>query len=81
MPSSYQDIIGLAKAIRNSQLEWTMVRVAFLKSLPASRHLNVGLYGHSKHSLTVSREDVAIFMLDQITNREFVNVAPGISMR
>ena len=81
MPSSYQDIIGLAKAVRNSQLEWTMVRVAFLKSRPASRHLNAGLYGHSKHSLTVTRENVARFMFEQIASREFINKAPGISSR
>lgn len=81
MPSSYQDIIGLANSIRNSQLEWTMVRVAFLSSRPASNRLNVGLYGHCKHSLTVSREDVAKFMLNQVSRREFVHQAPGISSR
>ena len=79
MPGAYRDIIGLAEAIRASPLDWTMVRVAFLKDRPASEHLNVGLYGRSKHSLTVSREDVAAFMFDQITSREFVRKAPGVS--
>ena len=79
MPSSYRDIIGLAKTIRASDLEWTMVRVGFLKSQPGSHRLNVGLYGRTKHSLSISREDVAKFMFDQISNREFVRCAPGIS--
>lgn len=62
MPRAYQDIIGLASSIRASGLDWTMVRVAFLSNRPAAQHLNVGLYGHTKHSMTVSREDVARFM-------------------
>ncbi|QOL13686.1 NAD(P)-dependent oxidoreductase [Dickeya dianthicola] len=81
MPRAFQDIIGFADAIRASGLDWTMVRVAFLKSSPASNHLNVGLYGRSTHSLTVSRQDVATFMFDQILSAEFVNKAPGISSR
>jgi hypothetical protein len=74
-------MIGLANTIRASQLDWTMVRAAVLKNRPASEHLNVGLYGHTKHSLTVSREDLVAFMFDQISNRDFIHKAPGISSR
>lgn len=81
MRSTYDDIIGLAKAIRGSNLDWTMVRAAVLKSDPASRRINIGLYGHMKHSWTVNREDLAIFMLDQISRADFVRHAPGISSR
>jgi len=79
MPTAYQDIVGLASAVRSSGLDWTMVRVAFLKSVPASGRLNVGLYGHTKHSLVISREDVARFMFDQISTPEYIGKAPGIS--
>ncbi|HKX44923.1 MAG TPA: NAD(P)H-binding protein [Burkholderiaceae bacterium] len=79
MPSAYRDIIGLAKVIRASELDWTMVRAALLKNRPAAGRLNVGLYGRSKHALTVSREELAAFMFDQIAGREFVRRAPGIS--
>ncbi len=79
MRSTYDDIVGLAQAIRNSNLDWTMVRAAVLKSDPASR-INIGLYGHTKHSWTVNREDLAIFMLDQISRDDFVRQAPGISL-
>jgi putative NADH-flavin reductase len=81
MPNAYQDMIGLANTIRASQLDWTMVRAAVLKNRPASEHLNVGLYGHTKHSLTVSREDLVAFMFDQRSNRDFIHKAPGISSR
>jgi putative NADH-flavin reductase len=81
MRSCYNDILGLARAIRASELEWTMVRVAFLKNHPATAHLNVGLYGVSRHSLTVNRENVAKFMFDQITDRRYIHQAPGISTK
>jgi len=81
VPSSYDDIIESAKVIRESNLDWTMVRAAFLKNRPASRNLNLGLYRHTKHSLTVSREDIAAFMFDQISSKDFVRQAPGISSR
>lgn len=79
MPSSYRDIIGMAKTVRASPLEWAMVRAALLKDLPASHRLNVGLYGHTGHSLKISRADVASFMLDQIKNRAFIRQSPEIS--
>ncbi|MBP2448106.1 putative NADH-flavin reductase [Rhizobium leguminosarum] len=81
MRSTNDDIQGVAQAVRASELEWTTVRVAFLKNRPESRNLNVGLYGHTRHSWTVSREDVATFMFDQISRGEFVHQAPGISSR
>jgi len=79
MPSAYRDIIGLASSIRASGLDWTMVRVGFLKDGPAAQRLNIGVYGHTKHSMTVLREDVAKFMFDQIQSRDFIRQAPGIS--
>lgn len=79
LPASYNDIIESVKVIRESNLDWTMVRAAILKNRPASKKLNLGLYGHNKHSLTISREDIAAFMFDQISSRDFVRQAPGIS--
>lgn len=81
LPTSYRDIIGLAATIRRSDLDWTMVRVGFLKNRPPSGSTNIGLYGKTKHSWTVSREEVATFMLDQISSREFIGKAPGISTK
>jgi len=84
MPNAYRDIVELANAIRASPLDWTMVRVAFLTDRPASGKLNIGLYGSTRHSMTVARADLAVFMFNQISSREVVNneyvgKAPGIS--
>jgi putative NADH-flavin reductase len=79
LPTSYADMVALADAIRESELDWTMARLAILTNGKASKKLNVGLYGHTRHSLTISREDVAGFMLDKIASRDIVRQAPGIS--
>lgn len=79
MPSVYADIIGTAATMRASKLNWTMVRVALLTDGPATKRLNVGLYGHAPHNFAISREDAAKFMLDRATKHDFVREAPGIS--
>ena len=63
MPYSYLDSIELAKIIRNSELMWTMVRLAILRNVSALRKLNVGLYGSLMYSIIISREDVAILCM------------------
>lgn len=79
MPSAYRDILALAQVVRASGVEWTMVRVGFLNDRPASKRLNVGLYGHTRHTLSVSRAEVAAFMFEQIARSDFVHKAPGLS--
>lgn len=77
----YKDIVTLAEVIRSSTLDWTMVRAGFLNNHPASGNLNVGAYGVTRHSLSLSREDLAKFMFDQINNDKFIKKAPGISSK
>lgn len=81
MPNAYKDIIELAKVIRHSDLQWTMARVAILKNTTPSQKLNIGYYGHTNHSMTISRSDVAIFMYDQLLNDTYLKQAPGISQQ
>lgn len=79
MPGIFQDIVGLARAIRVSELNWTMVRAGLLRNRPATDHLNVGLYGNTKHTLILSREDLAKFMFDQVQSPRYQRQAPGVS--
>jgi putative NADH-flavin reductase len=80
MPAAFKDIIGLASAVRASGLSWTLVRsVGVLNNRPASGQLNIGPCGRSKHSLKLSREDLARFMFDQIADHHYSEQAPGIS--
>lgn len=77
--TSYNDMVAYPNLIRGSKLDWTMVRLNLLKNRPATRKISIGLCGQVEHTLTVSREDVAIFMMDQIEDKSFINQAPAIS--
>lgn len=66
--------------IRQSQLEWTIVRAGAFTDGPLS-----GTYRHgfgkraSGLSLKISRADVADFMLKQLANQQYLHRAPGVS--
>lgn len=77
--SSCNDMITFPKVIRESGLDWTMVRLNILKDRKATNEIYIGLCGRTKHTLTLSREDAAIFMLDQVISREFIQQAPALS--
>lgn len=77
--TSYNEMVSFPKVIRESGLDWTMARLNLLKDRHATRELYIGLCGRSKHTLTLSREDVALFMLDQIESRQFIRQAPAVS--
>ena len=79
MANQYKDLVGLERVLRNSGLAWTTVRAAVLTDRPAKRRLNIGAYGRTKHSMTLSRADLAIFMFDQLESDALVHQAPGVS--
>ncbi|MDX8432756.1 MULTISPECIES: hypothetical protein [Mesorhizobium] len=72
--SSYEDIKATGELIAGSDLDWTLVRIPFLKDGPADGGLAVGSYG-----MKLSRGHLAKFRFDQVPSREFVRAAPGIA--
>ncbi|MFC5569053.1 hypothetical protein ACFPN1_03100 [Lysobacter yangpyeongensis] len=45
------------------------------------RGIELTVYGHTKHSPTLSRENLAKVMFDQIESPKYVKQAPGVSGR
>ncbi|UXT50147.1 SDR family oxidoreductase [Agrobacterium tumefaciens] len=77
--SSYDDIKATGELIAGSNLDWTLVRIPFLKDGPADGKLAVGSYGRTKLGMKLSRGNLAKFLVDQVSNNQFVRSAPGIS--
>jgi len=67
------------KIIRKSNLDWTIVRPGALNNRKAK-----GNYKHGKNignfiwTVSISRSDVANFILDQLTDKTYINDTPGI---
>jgi len=66
--------------VRKSSLDWIIARPAAFKDGPASGTYKHGFPSNNREiSLTISRADVADFMLKQLTNDHYLKQAAGIS--
>lgn len=78
-PNVYAEIVQISDAIRNPKLNWTLVRVPFLNENPLTKTLQVRYKGEMKGKTSLSRADLAWFMLEQVESIEYMNKAPFIS--
>jgi putative NADH-flavin reductase len=76
---AYDDIKSTGELIANSELDWTLVRIPFLKDDSANGRIDVGSYGRTKLGMKLSRGNLAKFLVDQVTDQTLVRAAPGIA--
>lgn len=76
---AYDDIKSTGELIADSELDWTLVRIPFLKDDSTNDQIKVGAYGKTKLGMTLSRSNLAKFLMDQVTDKTFVRAAPGIA--
>jgi putative NADH-flavin reductase len=74
----YEDKTRQEEAIKQSDLDWVIVRPARLTDEPAKGEYGVSL-GGSYTATKISRADVAAFMLAQLTDDTYVRKMPVIS--
>ncbi|WP_328463912.1 NAD(P)-dependent oxidoreductase [Streptomyces sp. NBC_00448] len=78
-PRPWAEVRSAAEAVRASDLDWTLVRVAKLNDQPATGDIKVGHYGQGVVGLSLSRADMAAFLLGQVTDETYLRAAPAIS--
>lgn len=64
--------------IRNSSLDWTIVRCTTVKDSPASGKVTASLDGKGL-KFTIAAPDMAAFMVNQLSDSTFIKQAPTIS--
>jgi len=67
------------RIVRESGLDWTIVRPAMLNDGPRTGKYRAGFSASDKISRKISRADVADFMLKQVMSNEFLRQTPGLS--
>jgi len=67
------------RIVRESGLDWIIVRPAMLTDGPRTGNYRAGFSASDKIARKVSRADVAEFMLKQATSNEFLRQTPGLS--
>ena len=66
--------------VKNSDLEWTIVRPAAFTDGPSTNSYKHGFPSTLKNlSLKISRSDVADFMLKQLTDKTYIRQTPSLS--
>jgi putative NADH-flavin reductase len=78
-PTPYQEVRRAAEIVRASGQDWTLVRVAKLNDKKATGQVKAGYYGHGVVGLSITRADMATFLLDQVANLTYLHRAPAIS--
>jgi nucleoside-diphosphate-sugar epimerase len=77
---SYNNIVLTGKHIAESGLDWTIVRLPMLSDKPANGKINAGYTGDGTVNLfSLSRADLADFLLQQVDNKKWLHRSPVIS--
>ncbi len=77
---AYADHQAQEKIVRDSGLDWTLVRPAAFTDGPATGSYRHGFQNTQKGlTLKISRADVADFMLRQLSGTAYLRRAPGLS--
>jgi len=79
MRDAYEDIVSAAELVRNSDLDWTIVRLSILNNDAKSGKVRAGYVDKGEVGTSISRADVADFMLKQVEDTKYLRRAPAIS--
>jgi putative NADH-flavin reductase len=77
MKAMVEDELKSAELIRSSAVEWTLVRAPMLNDNPGKSDCKVGALGSVGNK--VSRETVAIFMLNEVEKGQYMRKSPLVS--
>jgi putative NADH-flavin reductase len=76
---AYDELQGMTQLIKNSGLDWTIVRFTAPKDTPKTGTVRSGFYGTDKIGFAVSRADIAAFTATQVQDDTYIGAAPAIS--
>ena len=74
----YKDMKRTAEIVRESSLDWTIVRIPMLTDDPPTGQVQSGYLGRGV-GIRISRQDMARFMLEQVNDTRYLGQAPVIS--
>lgn len=74
----YEDMRRTAEVIKNSGLDWTVVRFPMLSDEPAKGTVKSGYVGQGM-GIRIARADAARFLLEQLVSNQYLRAAPMIS--
>lgn len=77
LPKAKKELIAIAELIRQSTLDWTIVRFLAPKNSPYTGKVKVS-FGDKSIKMNISREDIADFMVAQVEDTTYLHSMPII---
>jgi nucleoside-diphosphate-sugar epimerase len=78
-PNALAEIVGMTKAVTDSELDWTIARITSPNNKKPKGTLRVGFLGRDKVGSAMARADIAAFLVAQLSDHAFSRAAPAIS--
>ena len=78
-PRAYRELLAMSQVVIDSEAQWTIARFVRPTDGPETGTVSAGFLGRGRVGITISRADIARFLVDQITDRRFLRAAPAIS--
>ncbi len=76
---AYRELLAMSQVVIESDLEWTIARFTRPIDAPARGSVRAGFLGRDKLGATITRADIARFLLEQLDDTRFIRAAPAIS--
>jgi putative NADH-flavin reductase len=76
---AYRELLDMSQLVTDSPLNWTIARFTRPTDGPATATVRAGYLGRDRIRASITRADIASFLLDQTTAARFQRAAPAIS--
>jgi hypothetical protein len=78
-PNARRELIGMTEAVTGSGLDWTVARFTRATNRPARGTLRAGYLGRDHVGTTMTRADIAGFLVAQLDDATYLRASPAIS--
>jgi putative NADH-flavin reductase len=79
LPRAYRELLAMSQLIIDSLLDWTIARFTRPTNGARTGTVRTGYLGRDRIRASITRADIAAFLLDQTTDTRFHRAAPAIS--
>jgi len=76
---AYRELLEMSQLVTDSELDWTIARFTRPTDGARTGTIRAGYLGRDKIRASITRADIATFLLDQTTDSRFHRAAPAIS--
>jgi putative NADH-flavin reductase len=78
-PRAWRELLDMSRAVTDSGLDWTIARFTRPTDGARTGTVRAGYLGRDRIGASITRADIAAFLLDQTTDTRFQRAAPAIS--